>query len=188
MDTATGWTRRQAGSAYLIYRVARAQGAPSKVLLSGCGGLDEATLSRPESVLTTAQELRLIENVLAAVDNPAIGVDIGRRHTPGSFGLLGFGLLSSPTVLSALELTKTFRPLTNVFAMPLITFKQGDLIATLPPLDVPVRTAHFLADLWVATVAALLRALAPDHPSFRSVALPRATPANENPWTTALGA
>lgn len=187
VDTATGSTRRNAGSAYLIYRVARAQGAPSEVLLSGCGGLDEATMSRPEGVLTAAQELRLIENMLAAVHNPAIGVDIGRRHTPGSFGLLGFGLLSSPTVLSAIELSVTFRPLTNVFALPLARFEQGHLVATLPSVDVPVRTAHFLADLWVATLAALLRALAPGHPIFRGVTLPRPRPANEKPWNTALG-
>jgi AraC-like DNA-binding protein len=188
VDTAARSHRRGTGSAHLIYRVAHARGVPTEVLLAGCGGLTEAAIRDPQGLLTTAQELRLIDNVLSAVDDPALGVDIGRRHTPGSYGLLGFGLLSSPTVLSALELSMAFRPLTYVFVEPLMRPEGGHVVATLPPpADVPARTVHFLADLWAATLAAVLRALAPGLLTYRSVTLPRPAPTDDTPWVAALG-
>lgn len=188
MDTTVQSHRRGTGSAHLIYRVARARGAPSEILLAGCGGLTEAAIRDPQGLLTVEQELRLIDNVLNTVDDPTLGVDIGRRHTPGSYGVLGFGLLSSPTVLSALELSMAFRPLTYVFVEPVMHPEGGHVMATLPPpVEVPTRIAHFLADLWAATLAAVLRALAPGLPPYRAVSLPRPEPAHDGAWVTALG-
>lgn len=129
----------------------------------------------------------MIDNIIDELDDDALGITVGRRHTLGSFGLLGFGLLSSPTGLSALELSMTYWPLTYVFTEPVVDHREGYSAVTLPPVGVRPQTEHFLADLWVATLASAIRAVAPGNRPFLSVDLPRPVPSEPQIWASTLG-
>lgn len=178
--------QRSAASAQLIYQVARSRGVPVRACLRG-SGLTDTALNDSDALITASQELRLIDNVLGAIDDPTLGIDIGRRHTIGSFGIVAFGVLSSATVRSGLEFSMTYRRLAFIFTDPIMHSSGRHTKIVLPHPDAAVNTVHFLADLFTATLAAVLRALAPGHQPFRSITLPRQAPPNPGAWTSALG-
>lgn len=74
-------------------------------LLSG-SEIDAADLQRPEMRIRIAQERQVFRN--ATGRRPDLGLLLGRRMHVSSYGLLGFSLLSAPTLGDALEVAFSF--------------------------------------------------------------------------------
>jgi len=71
-------------------------------LLHGTG-LTPAAVEDPDTQVATEQELTVDRNLLAALgEEPGLGVETGLRYTIGTTGILGFALLSSPTMREAI--------------------------------------------------------------------------------------
>lgn len=85
----------------LVLDVLREQGVSATTLLAG-SGIYEADLARPDLRITTAQEMQVCANALAR--RQAFGLELGQRMHVSSYGMLGYALLLSDTLGSALAL------------------------------------------------------------------------------------
>ena len=114
LDSATvPWDApRGAASVALLCQLAGEHGVAPARCLAGTG-IAAAALADPEAEVTAGQELRVVANLVAAVDDPeALGLEAGRRYRLTTYGIWGFALLSSRTVREANEIANQFLDLT----------------------------------------------------------------------------
>ncbi|MAX57093.1 MAG: AraC family transcriptional regulator [Alcanivoracaceae bacterium] len=91
------------------------QGVPVSVALAG-SGIDAAMLNQADATIESAQELKVIENLCAHLDDPVShGLAMGQRYHLSSYGVWGFALLSSPTFGDAIRLGVRYLGLTFAF-------------------------------------------------------------------------
>jgi AraC-like DNA-binding protein len=87
----------------VLVRTALAQGADRDELFENTG-LAPSMLEVPETMLSYAQFGTLVRNALRLTRNAALGLDVGRNMRAPQLGMLGFAMISSPTVGAALDL------------------------------------------------------------------------------------
>jgi AraC-like DNA-binding protein len=83
-------------------------------LLRGTG-LGVAQFLNEDSLLTAAQQARILHNALLLSGQPELGLRLGKRLTPATHGAMGFAASSSPDLLTALEAIHTFLPIRASF-------------------------------------------------------------------------
>ncbi len=132
---------RTPASAALLTRLGVERGVPEALALRG-SGLTRAQLDDPSGEVSAAQELRIIENLLEALDRPAgLGLEAGVRYHLTTYGIWGFALVSSPTMRSAISTGLRYLDLT--FAFCRIRAETGDeavrLVLDAPDVPVPAR-------------------------------------------------
>ena len=86
---------------------------PAPLLLAE--GLDPLRLRGPEERVAPETELRVIRRAMAAVDLPELGLEAGRRHHFGRFGIWGLALASSPDFASGIRLGLRYVTLVHTF-------------------------------------------------------------------------
>src|SRR5690554_2045283 len=107
--------RRSTASVQLLCRFAEERGLSAGECLRETG-IREALLADPEAEISAAQELHLVRNLLAHIGTgPGPGVLAGQRYHLTSYGIWGFGLVSSPSLRSAVELGISYLDLTFAF-------------------------------------------------------------------------
>ncbi|GAB3089674.1 AraC family transcriptional regulator [Nocardioides zeae] len=132
---------------------ARANGIDPAPLLVGTG-LSPDDLEGAEGEVTADQELTVVRALLRRrPDEPParLGAAIGASYHLGSFGVFGFAMLASPTLLHAVDLATRYIDLSFTFAMPRAEL-EGDAEtgtvqvhvdgATLPPDVRPLLVAR----------------------------------------------
>ena len=77
-------------------------------LLVGTGLAKSILLPGDRSRVSAEQQMRLLENALRISARPEFGLGLGRRLQPASHGSMGYLVLSSPDVSSALEAFANF--------------------------------------------------------------------------------
>ncbi|MFF7707324.1 AraC family transcriptional regulator ligand-binding domain-containing protein [Pseudomonas sp. NPDC007930] len=85
----------------LVLSTLRDEGVSAATLLAG-SGICEADLAQLDPRITTAQEMQVCANALALRE--AFGLELGQRMHVSSYGMLGYALLLSATLGSALAL------------------------------------------------------------------------------------
>jgi Arabinose-binding domain of AraC transcription regulator, N-term len=108
-----GFSRAAAGVEHLV-RYAGAHDVPASRALAGTG-LREVPAGS-EQMVTAAQELAVVRNLRRILGE--VGADVGRTYRAESFGVLGFALLASRTVLDAMDVALRFIDLSFAFAIP----------------------------------------------------------------------
>ncbi|MGB1142246.1 MAG: AraC family transcriptional regulator, partial [Halioglobus sp.] len=78
-------------------------------LLRGTG-FDVGQFLSQDSLLTVAQQMRILRNALELSGRPEFGLRLGARLTPATHGAVGFMAYSSPDLLTALEAFRQFLP------------------------------------------------------------------------------
>lgn len=73
-------------------------------------GLGVTQFLSEESLLTAAQQVRILRNALDLSGQPELGLWLGKRLTPATHGAMGFVAYSSPDFLTALQAIHTFLP------------------------------------------------------------------------------
>ncbi|MDF0587140.1 AraC family transcriptional regulator [Tsukamurella sp. 8F] len=82
-------------------------------------GLSADRFDDPDFGVTALQELTVLRNLRALQpEYTGLGLDLGRRYRLTSFGPLGYGCLTSPTLGDALTLGLTYIDLTFAFCVP----------------------------------------------------------------------
>jgi AraC-like DNA-binding protein len=84
-----------------------------------------------KSHINAIQQMQILENAMRISDDPEFGLRLGRRLQPASHGPIGYLVLSSPDVQSALEAFATYLPLRLPFSEVNITSDQEWLVCTL---------------------------------------------------------
>ncbi|AZC27580.1 AraC family transcriptional regulator [Pseudomonas sessilinigenes] len=149
---------RGPSSALLLVNFGRERGLPLARLLAG-SRLSMAQLQDPNSLLSAAQELRLVGNLLELLgDPPGLGHEVGLRYHFSTYGLFGYGLISSATPADALSLALRFLPLTYAFSS--IGYHQEPGVGVLTfgePAVADVALQSFLLERDMAAAAVLMK-------------------------------
>ncbi|QNH76670.1 AraC family transcriptional regulator ligand-binding domain-containing protein [Pseudomonas protegens] len=149
---------RGPSSALLLVNFALERGLSPTRLLAGCAVSLEG-LQDPNTLLLAAQELRLVSNLLQLLGHPpGLGYEVGARYHFSTYGLFGYGLISSATPADALSLALRFLPLTYAFASIGYRLERdlGVLTFGAPPLADP-QVAGFLLERDMAAAAVLMK-------------------------------
>lgn len=119
------------------------------------GDLNDATAE-----IEASEELTVIRNILAHLgDHPGLGMEVGGRAALGNSGLLGFAVLSSPSVRSAIEIGCRYLQLSDAFSN--ITFEESgeQAMIRLDTADIPPDVHDFLLEREVTAIVAVLPTL-----------------------------
>ena len=134
----------------VLVEVGRARDVPAATMLSGTG-LRVGDLDDHERLVTAAQELRVVRNLRRAA--PAVsGVEVGRAYHVSTFGILGFALLSSRTLLEALNAALRYIDLSFTFAIPDPTLEDGRLVLAVDEHRLPADVRDFLVERDLAAI------------------------------------
>jgi len=116
-------------------------------LLSRTGLAADILLPGNATQITAAQQVRVLENALHISAAPEFGLRLGRRLQPASHGPMGYLVLSSPDVVSALEAFADFLPLRLPFSSVKITLDDDTLTCTLElKIDPPPNVRRVLQE------------------------------------------
>lgn len=146
-----GYPRAVAGVALLLEH-GRSGGMNDEALLTGTG-LTAAGLETAVEV-TAAQELRVVRNLRGGLGE--VGAAVGRRYRAGTFGVLGFALLASPTVGAAMSVALRFLDLSHAFALPRVELDGDRVHIVVDGAGLPPDVRRFLVERDAAAIRALL--------------------------------
>ena len=138
-----------------------------------------AQLVDPELLVSGRQELQLIRNLVRhAGDVPGLGIQAGMRYHFTAFGVLGFALVSSRSVRSALDVGLQYIQLTFTFSRFVVSEQGDEALLQLMDDEVPEDVAAFVVERDMSAVITVSRDLYDDAPVLRDVRLRAAEPAD----------
>lgn len=149
------WNIRGIASVQLLVGLASEHGISPAKCLHG-SAIPVASLDDPLYEIEASQELVVIRNFLHFFDHvPGIGLEVGWRYRLTGYGILGYAMLSSRTLGSAVELAIRNLDLTFAFNRFQVTNVPEGLLITLDDSDVPADCRQFLVERDATAVAAL---------------------------------
>ena len=162
---------RGVSSTVLLVAHAADRGVPPEQVLAG-SGLSVADLADSQHQVTAGQELRVVRNLLHGVDPAGYGTEgraVGMRYHVSTFGIFGFALLSSVTMLDAVNVALRFWDLSFALALPVVVAEEGRVRISLSTDGVPSDVAAFVHGRDTAAVETVLGELLPGRPPPRFV-------------------
>ncbi|MEN8704863.1 MAG: AraC family transcriptional regulator ligand-binding domain-containing protein [Nocardioides marinisabuli] len=159
-DRLAGWdVPRSADGVRHLLRHARARGLDPAALLLGTGlHLDDLGPGGVREV-TAAQELRVVRALRHRV--PDDGAVVGASYDVGSFGALGFALMTSRTVADVADVTQRFFDLSYAFVVLRVELVDDEVVAVLDGSSLPRDVRAFLVARDATAVRTVLDSLVP---------------------------
>lgn len=150
---------RHVTSIVVLVEHAEASGMTARTALAGTG-LSVRDLEDPDSEVTADQELRVVRNLLRSGGPQArSGVVLGRRYRVGTFGIAGYALVSSRTLLEAMNFALRFVDLTYTFSIPHARIEGESIVIEAYADTLPADVRDFLVRRDLAAVEAVMREL-----------------------------
>lgn len=116
-------------------------------------------LADPDVTVTAAQELAVASNLLESTGREAdLGLKLGLSYRLSTYGLLGYGLLSSATGQQAIALAQRYLALTYAYVG--ITFRRAgrqDVVTFEPSLELPANLQCFFVGRAMGATCRVLR-------------------------------
>ncbi len=109
-------------------------------LLSGTGLPVTILLSEADTSITTAQQMRILDNAQQMQGAPELGLRVGRQMQPSSHGPMGYLVLSSPDVITALDSFADFLPVRLPFSRVTVAL-EGDYLSCSLTLKIEAKPA-----------------------------------------------
>lgn len=188
---------RSVSGVVLLVEFAGRYGFPTTEVLRGTG-IGSRDLTDPDLLVPATAELRALRNLRARWDSgrtrEPLGLVLGRSYHITSFGILGYALMSSPTLAEAVNLTLRFLDLTHVFSTPHIHL-PGTGRAAVGEIEVELRVAGleedpdlaaFLRERDLCAIVQVLHELAGGRFELTAVDLP-VGPGTEDGYRALLG-
>lgn len=145
--------------AELVLEVADARGADGEGLLDA-SGIAAELLGDPDARVPVSSMATLVRRAIDATGEPGLGYEIGLGSSLTSHGIMGFGMLASPTVRDAILLGVEFLQL-RVPVLSAALRVDGDVAAVSVVETVPLGDLRqVLLDTFLVKLARLGRALA----------------------------
>lgn len=162
---------RSATGIAVLVEVGSRLGVDGGQVLRGTG-LSHTDLTSPDLLVTPDQEIAAIRNLRAAVsDEIPLAAEIGAAYRVTTFGILGYALLSSPTLREAIALTLRFIDLSFAFTAPEVELTGGRVVIRLADESLPADLRALLVDRDLLAVHTVLSELVPGGLPFTRVAL-----------------
>lgn len=176
---------RDAAGLGVLIDVGREHGVSDTALLAG-SGIAPDDLADGERLVTARQELRVVRNLRSAVPGLS-GVEVGARYRAETFGVLGFALLSSRTLVEAANLALRFIDLSHTFAIPTPRLEGDVVVVEFDDQALPDDVAGFLVARDLTAVWKVLDQLRPGGFPLKRVTL-RSPVGERAPHREVLGA
>lgn len=145
--------RRNIGYAIILADFAVARGMSLRQIYAG-SDIEKGDIDNPDAAISFEQEYRLIRNLLDYCgDIPGLGLEVGRRYRFTSLDLIGFAMVSSPTIRSAIDLTFKYSDLNVTLTRFIIESGDGDLVIGFRHQEHPEDIQRFVIE---RTIGALL--------------------------------
>ncbi|RNL78841.1 AraC family transcriptional regulator [Nocardioides marmorisolisilvae] len=144
---------RGVGGIAVLVEYAGERGLAATAVLAGTG-LSVADLRDLDREVTAAQELRVVRNLIGA--GHADGIAVGRRYHLSAFGIFGYALLSSRTVLDAITVALRFLDLTYIFVIPQVRLEGDQVLVELDAETLPADVREFLVERDLAAIETMM--------------------------------
>lgn len=178
---------RTADSVRILAELGMELGLPLSRVLSGTG-VEVAQLQSPDTVIEARQELRLISNLVEALDHiPALGVIAGERYHFNTFGALGFALVSSLTLRDAYEIGLKYVQLTFAFCRVSLEDQGDQTHILLDTRELPQNVRQFIAERDSACIVTLQRDIFNRVSPLESMAFSFPAPPSVSPYESFYG-
>ena len=169
---------RNVMSVRLLSELAIELGTTADFLLSG-SGLSKDQLAESELLISAQQELQVIRNLVStSSQKPALGIIAGTRYHFTVFGALGFAIVSSRTMRSALDVALQHFHLTFAFTRFVVSECDSGINVQLIDNDIPAELAQFIIERDVAALITVARDLYDLQPMVTRVTFKCAPPAD----------
>lgn len=151
-----------------LLETAQAHGVSAEVCLSGTG-LTVADLANPRTEVQAGQELAIVRNLLANVgEQTGLGVEAGLRYSLGNTGILGYALLTSPSIGDAVNVARRYATLSSAFVDFVLSELDIGVVMEFRTEQVPDDVRRFVLERDLAAIAHILPLLVgnqtADHP------------------------
>lgn len=113
--------------AAILLQLVENRGCDSNDLLAA-SGITKTELANPDGYINSCQYHALIHNALILTKEPALGLYYGQRLNISTHGLLGYAILSSPSLAKTAEITQKYISLSNRLIKPLFHFEHNDAL------------------------------------------------------------
>ena len=121
-------------------------------------GISGEELADGEALISRAQNMRLVENlILALPDTPALGFKLGLHYNVATFGIWGFALRTSRTLRYAVATAFRYLPLSTAYCHMYAFEEEGCFGIGLDPQPIPKHLRQFLLERDLATSVNLLQ-------------------------------
>jgi len=155
---------RSITSMRLLAELGHDHGLSMHTCLEGTG-VRQRDLSDPLGIVSAEQELQLIRNLLAHRGNcPALGTQAGARYHFTAYGMLGFAMVSSPTLQSAFDISVKYSQLTFAFSHFKLKESEHESNIIVDASDVPEALRQFIIERDIAALLTVQRDLFPSQP------------------------
>jgi AraC-like DNA-binding protein len=184
----TSWDfPRSVAGISLVHDFAVRHGVDAEHVLRG-SGVTPAHLADADAVVPARAELMVLRNLASALpDRPALALELGRTYHVTAFGILGYALMSSRTVLDAMNLALRFLDLSYIFSAPVPEVGAREVAVALDVDSLPADVARFAVERDAAAIRTVLTELVPGGVPFSGVELGFGAPADPRPYAAALG-
>ncbi|MPY98100.1 MAG: helix-turn-helix domain-containing protein [Actinophytocola sp.] len=120
-------------------------------------GLTTQALADPDTEIQADQELTIARNLLVAAGNqPGLGVETGLRYNLANVGILGYALLASPTVRDAVTVGLRYISLSSAFVTISLHESGTDAVLLLDDTEIPPDVRRFLLERDLSAMAQML--------------------------------
>lgn len=170
--------RRSITSMRLLTQLALDLGMTHDEALAGTG-LALEQLSDATMVVSAQQELRLIRNLVASHgDLSGLGILAGQRYHFTAFGALGFAIVSSRSIRSALDVALQYFHLTFAFTRFEVADTDDMTCVVLDDTEVPNDVAAFIVERDMSALITVARDLYDLEPMLSVVSFSSPAPAD----------
>lgn len=145
----------------LVVEHGTARGLGTRALLAGTG-LGAADLRTVAREVTAGQELRVVRNLVGRLGaQPGDGLALGATYHLSTFGIFGYALLASRSVLDAMNLALRFIDLSHIFALPSAVLAGDRVVVSVDGAALPGDVRWFLVERDAAAIRTVLGELVP---------------------------
>lgn len=133
-------------------------------------GLTPAAIEDPDAQVDAHQELAVVRNLVRHLGGrPALGLEVGMRYRPTTFGIFGFACVSSPTVRDVMAFALRYWDLSFAFCIPVIDVTDTEIRWELNDEQVPVDVRTFLVERDLSAMYRVMSDVLPDPIPIRTL-------------------
>ncbi|WP_110081939.1 AraC family transcriptional regulator [Actinokineospora spheciospongiae] len=145
----------------------------------------EDVLTDPAARVDAAVELAAVRALAARL--PDAGLELGRRYHVTTFGMLGYAVLSSPTLGAAVDVTLRYLDLSFIFCVPRLRLDGALLRFELDASALPQDATRFLLERDLSAIHTVTGELLPGGLPLTEVAFGFPAPADPSAHRVAFG-
>ena len=147
----------------------------------------EAMLKQPAELITRAQELTVFGNAYERSQDSGMGLEIGAAMHLPSYGILGYAMMVSPTLATALQCALSYPTLLGSYFQMSVKVKGGNAVLLVTDYHYRRDLEVFNTDMCVASMWALICDVLGERRKPLAVQFSYPAPAHQSTYLPILG-